>query len=152
MDAIEYPEIHRTVAAEHGKFIAPYYSADSNYCECSCGRTWTGKRAFIGFGTHQAMANRKVTEFARQEEQELIEVLRERDVRQDGWLAKACYRFTGEAPELDTDEDVRQAARRVLNHFAPSGDPEKDADRVRNGYTVTRDARQIRSIILRSFS
>lgn len=78
---------------------------------------------------------------------ELIEVLGA------NWVTKGAMAFTdftyadSQAPGADLE-----AALALLAYFAPSGDADEDARRLRNGYTITTDPHTIRRIILRRFS
>lgn len=63
------------------------------------------------------------------------------------WVLKAAWRFGS----LQTT-DVVDAADAILGYFAPSGDEARDRGRRANGYIITTSAREIRSIVLRSFS
>lgn len=78
---------------------------------------------------------------------ELIEVLGA------SWVTKGAITFTdftyadSQAPGAELE-----AALALLAYFAPSGDADEDARRLRNGYTITTDPHTIRRIILRRFS
>lgn len=78
---------------------------------------------------------------------ELIEVLGA------SWVTKGAITFTdftyadSQAPGAELE-----AAFALLAYFAPSGDADEDARRLRNGYTITTDPHTIRRIILRRFS
>jgi hypothetical protein len=65
----------------------------------------------------------------------------------DHWVTYAARRFCNLAEGTATDK-----ARAILDYFAPSGDEAQDARRRANGYTITTDFYEIRSIIRLSAS
>lgn len=63
------------------------------------------------------------------------------------WVWYAARRFANY-----TGDDLDIAAGAVLAHFLPSGDDAQDANRRRNGYTVTDNIHTMLSITLRAAS
>lgn len=67
------------------------------------------------------------------------------------WCLRGANRFhIDDRPEQGWNR--REAAHQLAKYFAPSGDEDRDANRRRNGHTITTSASQIRSIILRAYS
>lgn len=63
------------------------------------------------------------------------------------WVIRGAARFGSYQ-----GTDRMEAAAALVAYFAPSGDDARDADRRRNGYTITTSPSEIRSIILRAAS
>lgn len=78
---------------------------------------------------------------------ELIEVLGA------SWVTKGAITFTDFTyADSQVPGAELEAALALLAYFAPSGDADEDARRLRNGYTITTDPHTIRRIIFRRFS
>jgi hypothetical protein len=63
------------------------------------------------------------------------------------WVRYAAGRFCNY-----TGDDLDIAAGAILSYFLPSGDADQDANRRRNGYTVTDNIHTMLSITLRAAS
>lgn len=80
---------------------------------------------------------------------ELIEVFNSANYipSSNHWVFYAARRFANY-----TGDDLDIAAGAVLAYFRPTGDEAQDANRRRNGYTVTTDPRNMLRITLRAAS